>query len=603
MALTDYDKKNLSADDQLKIEAATTKWNEANAKGDTAGMAAAAAEAAAIRNNAGYKTDDSGNFTGAYSPTTGLTNTSSTATTNKVYTPNGSYKIGSQKGQDIARDMGINNTYTASDGSIWTKNTDGTITVVHNGVTTNNAYKPSDLSILLQQQMEAGVPYQDVERTLAERINKALGTEGLEKYAYDDIYNAAQAYILDGKKAANKENSMADINAYMDDYYANNARPSSPQSDPRIDEYLNKILNREDFSYNAENDPLYQQYKAMYLREGDRAMRDTLAEVASGAGGMNSYAVTAAQQAANYYNSQLGDKIPELYQLAYQMYLQDKESIVQDLGLLQDMDATQYARYRDTMSDWKDDRNFAYGLYQDAVNQGNYQTEFDYNAMLDNRNFNYDNYWNNKEFDANQEQLGIQNNQWQQQFDETVKQNEIGNNQWQQQFNANQEQLGIENERYDTEFELENGRYDQQSAQEEVLSIISAGDTPPAELVERSGWTQATINALVADEKARRASLQASGASSKQGTVYEKEAVDEDTSEESENKVLNFNYKWGDSWYDAPISNKLDLRIGAISDEEVLRLVEEGKVILSADNRVRWAGKWNEDNYTQKYPY
>ena len=67
MALTDYDKQNLSASDQKKIQAATDKWNAANAKGDTDGMRAAAAEAAAVRNNAGYKTDDTGKYTGSYS--------------------------------------------------------------------------------------------------------------------------------------------------------------------------------------------------------------------------------------------------------------------------------------------------------------------------------------------------------------------------------------------------------------------------------------------------------------------------------------------------------------------------------------------------------
>lgn len=456
----------------------------------------------------GTWSDSSGNKLYGTSNTAGGTKTAVTTSTggsgksNNTYTPNGSYTIGSQKGQGIARDMGIGDTYTASDGSVWTKNNDGTITVVHKGVTTNNAYTPTDLSILLQQQMEAGVPYQDVEKTLAARVNKALGTEGLEKYAYDDIYNAAWAYILDGKDAANKENSQADMNAWLENYSENNAQPSAPKSDPRIDKILNQILNRDDFSYDAENDPLYQQYAAMYQREGDRAMRNTLAEAASNAGGMNTYAITAAQQAANYYNSQLNDRIPELYQLAYEMYLNDKASMVQDLGLLQDMDATQYARYRDTMADYKDDRNFAYGMYQDAINQGNYQTEFDYNAMLDNRNFGYSDYWNNKEYDANQQQIGIENEQWQQQFDETVKQNEIGNNQWQQQFDEEKKQNSISNSQWQQAFEAEqaqnaikNSQWQQEFDSNQVgytgddefvldTSALNLGDVSDTEILE-----------------------------------------------------------------------------------------------------------------------
>ena len=93
--------------------------------------------------------------------------------------------------------------------------------------------------------------------------------------------------------------------------------------DAQIDALLNQYLNREKFSYDAESDPLYQQYRDIYTREGNRSMNDTLAAAAAGAGGMSSYAMTAAQQANNYYMAQLGDKIPELQQLAYEMYMDD----------------------------------------------------------------------------------------------------------------------------------------------------------------------------------------------------------------------------------------------------------------------------------------
>jgi len=151
----------------------------------------------------------------------------------------------------------------------------------------------------------------------------------------------------------------------------------------QIDALLNQILNRDKFSYDAEQDDLYQQYKKMYNREGARAMDDTLDAAAAQAGGMNSYAVTAANQANNYYAAQVADKIPELYQLAYDMYLTDIDNQVRDLGLLQSMDDTQYNRYRDTMSDWKDDRDFAYGVYRDDVGDKQWQKSFDYDAYRD----------------------------------------------------------------------------------------------------------------------------------------------------------------------------------------------------------------------------
>ena len=74
------------------------------------------------------------------------------------------------------------------------------------------------------------------------------------------------------------------------------------KSDPRIDELLNQILNRDEFSYDVESDPLYQQYVQMYNREGDRAMRETMAEAAAGAG-METKMPRQGGVAGGWYNS------------------------------------------------------------------------------------------------------------------------------------------------------------------------------------------------------------------------------------------------------------------------------------------------------------
>lgn len=213
---------------------------------------------------------------------------------------------------------------------------------------------------------------------------------------------------IDGSQYIQLPNDFTaeDIVSWDERYDNTNPREEyNGKYDPQIDALLKQILNRDDFSYDPMNDPLYQQYQQQYRREGDRAMRDTLAEVAAGAGGMNSYAITAAQQANDYYNQQMADKIPELYQLAYQMYLNDKESKVQDLGILQNMDATQYGRYRDTINDWYKDKDFAFGAYKTAVDQNNWQTNFDYNSMWDNKIFDNDNFWKDKEFTLSQNEI------------------------------------------------------------------------------------------------------------------------------------------------------------------------------------------------------
>lgn len=231
---------------------------------------------------------------------------------------------------------------------------------------------PTDYGTVGKAQMAAGASAQDVLETYKNRYEKAAGTEGLNQYADDEIQAEMWDYIT------------ANLNKPQQSFTHDVAQPTYESSySQRIDDMLNQILNREKFDYSAEADPLYQQYRTMYTREGDRSRDDTLAAVASGAGGMNSYAVTAAQQASDYHMSQLADKIPELYQLAYDMYLNDIDLQMQDLGLLQEMDNIQYGRYRDTMSDWRNDRDFAYGVYRDDVADNQWETSFNYGMEQD----------------------------------------------------------------------------------------------------------------------------------------------------------------------------------------------------------------------------
>lgn len=301
----------------------------------------------------------------------------------------------------------------------------------------------TDYGEIGRQQMALGASADDVLETYNNRYNKANGTIGLQQYANDDIQAEMWDYIMAKQKR--------DVPTFSYDMGSKPAYESQYKS--QIDDLLNQILNREDFSYDHTKDPLYQQYQAQYLREGDRAMRDTLAEAASGAGGMNSYAITAAQQANNYYAAQAADKIPELYQLAYQMYLDDIDLQVQDLGLVQQMDNTQYDRYRDTMSDWYNDRDFAYNQYRDNV--GDYQ--------------------------------------WQQNFDYDVSRDQV-NDAW-----RNQE-WAEENERYDTE-----------AAYDRAMNIINAGEMPPADLLAQSGMSEAEARLLVTAVKAAQVQKSSGG--------------------------------------------------------------------------------------------
>ena len=56
---------------------------------------------------------------------------------------------------------------------------------------------------------------------------------------------------------------------------------TSQKYDTTIADKLNELMNRKDFSYDFNADPLYQQYKDQYTQQGNLAMRDTMGQAAA----------------------------------------------------------------------------------------------------------------------------------------------------------------------------------------------------------------------------------------------------------------------------------------------------------------------------------
>lgn len=201
----------------------------------------------------------------------------------------------------------------------------------------------------------------DAAHAAAEKLRAQYGYSG---GAAGDAYLPTMAYT--GVYSRNEDDGGGyGSSGYLSRYQA------------RIDALADAILNRDPFSYDKEKDPLYLQYKDTYTRGGQRGMQDTLAQVSARTGGLaSSYAESAAQQTYNNYMAQLADKVPELYQLAYSMYMDDLTQDRNDLSMLMGLDDTAYGR-------WSDDRNFGYNAYRDQVADRQWQQQFDYNASRD----------------------------------------------------------------------------------------------------------------------------------------------------------------------------------------------------------------------------
>lgn len=159
----------------------------------------------------------------------------------------------------------------------------------------------------------------------------------------------------------------------------------------QIQDALAQITQGDPFSYDAAGDPLFQSYAKQYRREGERATADALGSAATLTGGIpSSYAMTAANQAGNYYATQLSDKVPALAEAAYGRYLDQQTQNQNTLETLMGLDNADYQKYIDALGFDYDDLNMLLSLdesdyerFKNGLAQYNTDRDFDYEQWLD----------------------------------------------------------------------------------------------------------------------------------------------------------------------------------------------------------------------------
>ena len=233
---------------------------------------------------------------------------------------------------------------------------------------------------VLQTATKSGANAVQAQQAAAEAVNKKYGGLGTtsssapavqtktankaasSRPAYTQSQNVTNAYnrvnSLTNSKPLPYKQSQAVSDAYNKLTALDGSKPSPYSSNysDQINSLLNEITGRDKFTYNADSDPLYNQYKDKYTAMGKQAMQDTMGNAAALTGGYgSSYASTAGNQAYQAYLGQLNDKLPELYQLALDKYNNETNDMYNRMNLLQGLDNTDYGRYRDTVGDYYTD--------------------------------------------------------------------------------------------------------------------------------------------------------------------------------------------------------------------------------------------------------
>lgn len=156
----------------------------------------------------------------------------------------------------------------------------------------------------------------------------------------------------------------------------------------QLKDTIAQILNREKFSYDVNEDPLYQQLREQYIQQGSLAMMDTMGQAAALTGGHgNSYALSAGQQAYQAYLQGLNERVPELYGMALDKYTQEGQALYDQASLLSGMEEQEYGRYMDRLSNYYTELGLArdearyqaeldYGKYRDSLEDARYDTQY-----------------------------------------------------------------------------------------------------------------------------------------------------------------------------------------------------------------------------------
>lgn len=217
----------------------------------------------------------------------------------------------------------------------------------------------------------------------------------------------------------------SEYNKTPKDYEINNIASFQSKYDNTKDKIVNNLSGRKSFSYNPEDDPLYETYRSLYLKLGrdayDRAMADNSLRM----GGMtNSSAQSAAMQALSKYNSMLSSKIPDLYKLAYEKYNDEGDNMYKLLDTFRNLDSDDYTKYRDKVKDFQNDRDYFYKKDKNNQYQNNslykYDSDLEHSIMRD----TVEDKQNAEEFEYEKYRDGIEDSKWREQLNSENEKNQ-----------------------------------------------------------------------------------------------------------------------------------------------------------------------------------
>jgi hypothetical protein len=182
-----------------------------------------------------------------------------------------------------------------------------------------------------------------------------------------------------------------------------------------LDRQREAIENRDPFSYDYREDDLYKSILAQKEKEAEKAYKDGYAQLSRQFDGdIPVNMLNKLQATKGEIIDQADSYIPQLRQLAYGMYQDEGNKMLQDYGLTQQTAAEDYDR-------WRSDRDFIISGLENEYARDRYNKEFDYSKGIDERNFDYSKSVDQRNFDYAKERDAIDDYWAQKQWEEDMR--------------------------------------------------------------------------------------------------------------------------------------------------------------------------------------
>lgn len=192
-----------------------------------------------------------------------------------------------------------------------------------------------------------------------------------QKKAGETSLAETTANNTDGASLAQESSTVTQTQNYLQSLLKDKPSNFNSQYTQQLESLYDKIMNRDKFSYDVAGDPLYQQYKNQYAQMGQLAMQDAIGNASALTGGYgNSWAETAGNQAYQAYLQQLNNKVPELYESAFDRYTQEGNDLQNQLALTSELYENDYQKYMDNLAYMQQMQQTAYSQVMSMINAG-----------------------------------------------------------------------------------------------------------------------------------------------------------------------------------------------------------------------------------------